>query len=462
MNSKRFLSVAWIVVLALVLKGYMSRVEAQDAVRILIVDDFVGRALGFIPKDTPNPDSGSEDIGSELYQAAQAYVNDVPPDPDTTVPDYVDDALGALSHFEIPIIQAIEDELSAAITDDTACLGYFPDFRTDGQGHYITQGAGPDDPGPHGNVVLYTMLKTANAAQLQSSLLPIPGRPDFDAILTETRLNQLDVEIEGRGNTILVNLQDTEFFSLEKTEEVIRTTVDTQSPWVINASFAIIPCQQVALFSEYEALIAAANAAKMVETSDTGKIAYEAILQETITRLINEVTHLPPAFRSNDDAFDCESSVLCNFLNSQNQVILVAAAGNTGLQYPFYPAGYPRAVSVSASGDNAAFFVSTSDPNPPCRLDMLDMCTNYGEVNMPGVISYYGRRAFGTSFAAPRLSLRLAGYLIVTGGQNTCNLLESHGFSNQPLRDLMSACDALAATGDPASTDYPTAPVFVD
>ena len=129
----------------------------------------------------------------------------------------------------------------------------------------------------------------------------------------------------------------------------------------------------------------------------------------------------------------------------------MAAAGNTGLDYPYYPAAEPAAVSVSASFENAPFIGTITERDCAKRKIGDEPCSNAGEVLMPGVIDFNGVNYFGTSFAAPRLSLRLAVYL-ARYGDNVCGLLDMRDpvstlqdFRDIPLADLPgeAPCDEL-------------------
>jgi hypothetical protein len=98
-------------------------------------------------------------------------------------------------------------------------------------------------------------------------------------------------------------------------------------------------------------------------------------------------------------------------------IIPVAASGNglgaehLPLPFPFAPGVWPGVVSVSAE-----------DPQHPQQSGATAWYSNHGEILLSGVLSYPGWNAplEGTSFAAPRLSVLEASYL-VHGGSVPCS-----------------------------------------
>ena len=89
-------------------------------------------------------------------------------------------------------------------------------------------------------------------------------------------------------------------------------------------------------------------------------------------------------------------------IEDHHQFISIAAAGNFGQTYPFAPALWDSVVSVSAY--DALTDVFDGSPN---RYK-----SNSGEIAMPGMFAQPVTDIQGTSFAAPRLSVLAALYLL--------------------------------------------------
>jgi hypothetical protein len=435
MEKKRYAKQLGVAVLGLLwLVSSPALVTAQEDVHLLIVDDFAGRELGFIPTTMPNPYSEARSFGAEIVAAAQEVLSAL---------DFrgsVSEARDALlATFEGDILAAIQAEQEQPIDEHTLCSGYLPALKTDGQGHYLVEGVGFGGASPHGNGVVAALLNAAFDTQLPSSLPLGSPEPAFANALTYLRRGDDPITLTTPLGDIQVFLQDTDSFLLQRTEAAIRDRVDSGDPWVINVSFAALPCRQVPTFTSYEAILTAAQHLEQarVDFDDDG------FLRATVEQLVGEYQRVMPA----TTALSCAESPLCTFLNEPHRasVILVAAAGDLGLPDPIFPAGYPQAVSVSASNENRAFFALPFTPMPECALDRNTLCSNAGEVLMPGLFDDYGEHRYGTAFAAPRLSLRLAGYLLVTSGANVCNLLEAP-WRNDPLHVWMQTCPALAET----------------
>jgi hypothetical protein len=105
------------------------------------------------------------------------------------------------------------------------------------------------------------------------------------------------------------------------------------------------------------------------------------------------------------------------------KVINIASAGNSDLDFAFAPAYYPSVVSVSAAFSSLPVGVGAG----------VALTSNAGEVMMDGVYGHDGVFDVGTSFAAPRLSVEAAFYLI-RSGETTCTGVA--GQSSPPLAHL--------------------------
>ncbi len=123
------------------------------------------------------------------------------------------------------------------------------------------------------------------------------------------------------------------------------------------------------------------------------------------------------------DATDLDP--LQSVLASMNTTVIpIAAAGNFGMDFPFWPGAWGQVISVSASegtGYDAPAPWDKKKDAPLLGAEELNpgkttRISNYGEVMMPGEYdSDYGMVS-GTSFAAPRLSVAVALYLSEVGG----------------------------------------------
>lgn len=91
------------------------------------------------------------------------------------------------------------------------------------------------------------------------------------------------------------------------------------------------------------------------------------------------------------------------------RVINIASAGNADFDFAFAPGYYPSVVSVSAEFSSLPASVGNG----------VILTSNGGEVQMDGVYEHDGLFEVGTSFAAPRLSVEAALYLL-NGGEISC------------------------------------------
>lgn len=104
-----------------------------------------------------------------------------------------------------------------------------------------------------------------------------------------------------------------------------------------------------------------------------------------------------------------EDPLLAYFREQQSRIIPVAAAGNTGLPYPFAPAIWDVVLSVGAP--NYTF---------PRLHQPQTLTFNSGEVQAEGCTKYENQEFPGTSFAAPKISYLAAVYLL-NNGQLICS-----------------------------------------
>ncbi|MBK8135606.1 MAG: S8/S53 family peptidase [Chloroflexi bacterium] len=332
-----------------------------------------------------------------------------------------------MSHFVA--IEALASEIPFPAASGDLCIANPVEFGVDGLGTYYVGGTGPGSPNLHGEMVS-SAIRGAATDPLYAGKLD-EGTSALGADYT--------VEVTDGSMTHVIEVvhADTNSFDLDAVNQQISDYLDGAAnpnlseathKWVVNASFAIVPCADLATLAAYnDALLALeallpASARKVV------------LLQQAILRTAEKIRVSVAAgwqacgmvleggflVQPGDSPYDsCRA-----FIEIMQRVgVFVAAAGNTGLDYPYYPASEPSVVSVSASFENAPFIVAITDRDCAKRKIGDEPCSNAGEVLMPGVIDFNGVNYFGTSFAAPRLSLRLAVYL-ARYGDNVCELLD--------------------------------------
>ncbi len=187
--------------------------------------------------------------------------------------------------------------------------------------------------------------------------------------------------------------------------------------YILNMSFALIPCEMIDALAEFGGQLMSAREAKDLNR-------YRGQFQRAV--LFYDKTVFPVMSQRAQDADDLDPlQALLEDLGSS--VIPVASAGNFGLDFPFWPGAWGQVISVSASvgagyhapsawdkkNDTPLLDAEGANPNQRMRV------SNYGEVMLPGeYASDYGPVS-GTSFAAPRLSVALALYVSEVGG-NYC------------------------------------------
>jgi len=196
----------------------------------------------------------------------------------------------------------------------------------------------------------------------------------------------------------------------------IQTAIDDNPSdfYVLNMSFAIIPCEYVAGFVDFGSQLISARDAKDLNR-------YRGLFQRAVIFYDNTV--FPAMSNKAQEAtdFDPLQSVLASL---GSQVIPVASAGNFGLDFPFWPGAWGQVISVSASdgtGYEAPDSWNNRDDTPLLDTDSdrpgrRMRVSNYGEVMLPGEYESEMGMVSGTSFAAPRLSVVLALYVANVGG----------------------------------------------
>jgi Subtilase family len=250
-------------------------------------------------------------------------------------------------------------------------------FATSGTGFFATSGTGSQAaPLPHGVRV---------SAQLQELIKKYGGQNKIDVVPVDTD-----------GYT-------TSLISDRITQTI--TQLSNQHPnasFVVNMSFAVVPCAALADLAVYDALMHQADA-DLAGDLDAMQAVFTSMMSSGV---------FDQSLTSNDNLQGlvnarCNRRSVCN--SGTNKVILVAASGNSGASFPFYPAAWNGVESVSASVDDTDFIGSGA----------IAPYSNFGAIMMPGV---WGNE-MGTSFAAPRYSFSMALYLLSNQAATGCPAL---------------------------------------
>lgn len=184
--------------------------------------------------------------------------------------------------------------------------------------------------------------------------------------------------------------------------------------YVVNMSFVIVPCEYITALADLEAQLAEArnekNPGKYNSLFHRSVVFYDDTVFPVMSQRAQNMTDLDP--------------LQTLFADRRDTVIPVAAAGNFGLDFPFWPGAWGQVISVSAS-EGAGYHAPASwdkkkdtpllgaqGPNPGKSTHI----SNYGEVMLPGEYASDQGTLSGTSFAAPRLSVVLALYVSEVGG----------------------------------------------
>jgi hypothetical protein len=205
----------------------------------------------------------------------------------------------------------------------------------------------------------------------------------------------------------------------------IQTAV-TNNPadfYVINMSFALIPCEYIQAFADFEGQLWAARGARDLNR-------YRGTFKRSVMFYDNTVFPVMSQRAQDEENLDPIQTLL---IDLGAQAVAVASAGNFGLDFPFWPGAWGQVISVSASTGEGFYAPSSWDKknNRPLLDAEVDQgkkshISNFGEVMMPGeYTTAAGDVVSGTSFAAPRLSFAIALYLSAVGSDQ-CRTDEGH------------------------------------
>lgn len=181
-------------------------------------------------------------------------------------------------------------------------------------------------------------------------------------------------------------------------------SLDPASRFVINMSFAIVPCELVTMTSDtYDALLA--QETDLMELKD----ALEALSPSIDPQLARQIV-LMNYYYTDKDRFN-EQDKLFSLLEGKSadpNIVLVASAGNLGefvefFPFPFAPAKWDFVVSVSSEDKE-----TEGEVFPPCYRNLIAKYSNCGEIRMDGDDTTDQASNRGTSYAAPKFSLRIA------------------------------------------------------
>ncbi len=225
----------------------------------------------------------------------------------------------------------------------------------------------------------------------------------------------------GAGDFIALAPVDIQGVSTEIAAQRIVTAIEDHPAdfYIINMSFAIIPCEYLQAFAQYEAQLTDSRKAK-----DENR--YRNLFQRAVIFYNNTV--FPAMSRRAQNLQDLDP-LQTLFASLGDRAIPVAAAGNFGLDFPFWPGAWNQVVSVSASKGQGFHASPAWDKKSDAPLLDAEVerpgkkkrISNYGEVMMPGEYGSPSGAVSGTSFAAPRLSATLALYLSAVGPDNCRN-----------------------------------------
>ena len=225
----------------------------------------------------------------------------------------------------------------------------------------------------------------------------------------------------GANNFIVLIPVEIQGVSTEVAAQRIATAIEDHPAdfYVINMSFAIIPCEYLQAFAEYDAQLMDSRKAK-------NENRYRNLFQRAVI-FYNDTVF--PAMSRRAQNLQNLDPLQTLFASLGNRAIPVAAAGNFGLDFPFWPGAWSQVVSVSASKGQGFHASPAWDKKSDAPLLDAEVerpgkkkrISNYGEVMMPGEYSSPSGPLSGTSFAAPRLSVALAVYLSAVGPNNCRN-----------------------------------------
>jgi hypothetical protein len=219
----------------------------------------------------------------------------------------------------------------------------------------------------------------------------------------------------GATNIDLVQVDIQGLTTADAADQIATALDDTDADFVVlNMSFAIIPCEFVQDFADYQT--------QLMNAQNAGDVnRHRSLFRRAV--IFYDDTVFPAMSQRAQDLQDLDP-LQTLFTDRNANVIPVASAGNFGMDYPFWPAAWAQVVSVSGSTGQGFFASAAWDKKKDTPLLTGDFVmpnnknriSNYGEVMMPGQYdSASAGMVIGTSFAAPRLSVAMALYVSQVG-----------------------------------------------
>jgi Subtilase family len=369
----------WLILFALLIGAPLSA-QQGGSVYILVVDDF-GDQISSLSAAIRGNASANGILHSEVQRIQRGggisnnpanrggnRANPPPTAPPTALQNQLD------QQARTAVANAVEGNVATencgVVTEGQGffATGGTSFFATGGTGFFATGGTGASGAIPHGRRIV---------AELQ----------DLQQQYHSAPIQIVQVDTQGFTTSVIAdNLT-------RKINQIVAS--DPNAKFVVNMSFAVIPCGALATLAIYDALM------HQVDADLSGNLdAMREVFNELLATGV-----LDSPLNSNDDLQNlvqekCNASgTTCR--TGTNPIIMVAAAGNSSEPFPFFPAAWRGIVSVSASDDAAGFV--TGKP--------LASYSNDGAVMMPG----RWQHELGTSFAAPRYSFAMALMLAGTG-----------------------------------------------
>ena len=403
--------------------------SASNPVTILVVDDFGDHMAPLVVT--------LFERNEEAFRQAYAGIQEIDLDPGSD--EYQEEFETILSSlFEEVGEEAyalVQEIVQKDITEDNCATtpegqGF---FNTDGTGFFNTDGTGFFNTDGTGN--------------------PIITRPPHGERI-EAQLNELYAS-HGGGAPISIVRVDTAGFSTEviatRIEETITEILDENPDmnFVVNMSFAVVPCQELPNILIYERLMRLFDP----EASDDldalralfADLMRSSVFQSTLNSG-DQMDRWTAEVCAEDKLRDTEEgNVVCQF-TEDNQILLVGAAGNGaigasgGSPFPFFPAAWPSVVSISASDAAKDEFIAIA---PRANYSNAGAVLMWGQWEHPD-----GFLELGTSFAAPRYSFVMA--MLMSG-----NDLDPCSTGNTPKPPLL---DNWLGGAAPSPADAPLCP----
>jgi hypothetical protein len=385
--------------------------HAQPDIVILVVDSF-----------DPNPFKLDQQTIQSMDEALFKIIADLLYSPQSINPE----DFGSLALQQAITDPAIGGVLSTALEG----MDILPESREncaiqpEGQIHAtLGMTSGRNAGIPHGEFVYYVF-------------------PELEAHIGLLGNNGINV------NTNVVKV-DTQGFRTTDIVDNIETAIsgNPASRYIVNMSFAIIPCSEMLNWATYQALRSTANdqlgdfdAAKFLQdfqnltgTTPPPNFQLDQFYVQLSQVIRGDIGPTIESYPLNDGGWYASDDPLRDFLlDPNNNIVSVAAAGNLNYEFPLYPAALDNVISVAMterSPDEETMLASElASGNWRSLFEAVSSIGgNWGEAMLPGLQIYpmtqidfennYGfpsggsLSAAGSSIAAPQLTYLIAAYL---------------------------------------------------